>query len=501
MADQVSGDSTDNAWFDEWSENRNDEMTASAMANIGRMLEVQLPSVQLGGETFGMDGIGGSLNSAGDQGKINPIANQILSEGILSFFAAQSFIGYQVSSLLAQNWLIDKACTVKVRDAIKNWYVPTINDGKETDEKLIAYIVKADKRFKLKKNLLQAGRFNNIFGIRHVLFEIDSSDPMYYEKPFNPDGITEGSYKGMTQIDPYWMTPFLTQDDVASPASQNFYEPTHWVVSGTGKSKIKGKIHHSHFVILRGPELSDFLKPGYYYGGLSLAQRIFERVYAAERTANEVPQIAMTKRLNVRKVDLEKVAANQGAFEMALNDLVRFRDSFGVHVIDKDEEHQQFDTSLTDYDSALMSQYQLCAAIANVPATKLINTSPKGFNATGEFEIDTYHEELESIQEMEMDDIVERHHLCLMKSEVKHKFGNDYEIEIVWNPLSVESRKEKAEINKINAETIQLLVDGGTVDQSEARDRLINDPNSGWDGLESMEPEELGDLTDIEETG
>jgi hypothetical protein len=34
----------------------------------------------------------------------------------------------------------------------------------------------------------------------------------YYEKPFNPDGITEGSYKGISQVDPYWMMPMLTAE-------------------------------------------------------------------------------------------------------------------------------------------------------------------------------------------------------------------------------------------------------------------------------------------------
>ena len=30
-----------------------------------------------------------------------------------------------------------------------------------------------------------------------------------------------------------------------------------------------------------------------------------------------------------------------------------------------------------------MTQYQLAASVANVPATKLLGTQPKGFNATG----------------------------------------------------------------------------------------------------------------------
>ncbi len=35
----------------------------------------------------------------------------------------------------------------------------------------------------------------------------------------------------------------------------------------------------------------------YNYFGVSVPERIYERVYASERTANEAPQLAMTKRL------------------------------------------------------------------------------------------------------------------------------------------------------------------------------------------------------------
>ena len=69
-----------------------------------------------------------------------------------------------------------------------------------------------------------------------------------------------------------------------------------------------------------------------------------------------------------------------------------------------------------------MTQYQLVAAAAGVPATKLLGTSPKGFNATGEFEESSYGEELESIQQHDLSPLVNRHHLLLIRSHVTKKF-------------------------------------------------------------------------------
>ena len=49
--------------------------------------------------------------------------------------------------------------------------------------------------------------------------------------------------------------------------------------------------------------MPDTLKPSYNYGGIPLPQLIYERVYAAERTANEAPQLALSKRTSVLKVN------------------------------------------------------------------------------------------------------------------------------------------------------------------------------------------------------
>ena len=125
-----------------------------------------------------------------------------------------------------------------------------------------------------------------VFGVRIALFVIESEDPDYYVKPFNADGVTPGSYKGISQIDPYWCTPELSQRAASDPTALDFYEPTYWIINGR-------RVHKSHLVIMRGPDVGDILKPSYLYGGLSVPQLIYERVYAAERTANEAPQLCL----------------------------------------------------------------------------------------------------------------------------------------------------------------------------------------------------------------
>jgi phage-related protein (TIGR01555 family) len=425
--------------------------------------------------------------------KMLAVDRQVVPYGIMAWYGAQSFIGYQLCAMIAQNWLVDKACTMPGRDAIRKGFDITVNDGSEIAPEVLDAIRQADVKYKLNDNLVQAIRMSRIFGIRIVFFEIESDDEEFYYKPFNLDGVKPGSYKGITQVDPYWITPELDQVAAADPASRFFYEPTYWRISG-GR-----RIHRSHLIIIRTCEVADILKPTYLYGGISIPQRIFSRVYAAERVADEAPQLVMTKRTNALHVSVEETLGQPKNFQERIEAWAYFRDNYGVKVLGIDEKFEQHDTTLSDLDAVIMTQYQLVAAIANVPAVKLLGTSPKGFNTTGEFEEANYHEELESIQAHDLTPLVERHHLLLIHSEIAPRFKlNPFATMIKWKSLDSMTAKEKAELNKIKADTASVHISSGVLSGEDERQRLINDPESEYNGI-SLEMEEEDLLNDLEE--
>lgn len=404
-----------------------------------------------------------------------------LPDAQLEWYANQGFIGWQTCAILAQNWLIDKACSMPGRDAVRNGWEIAVNDGEEIDPEILDDLRKLDKKYGLKRNCIQFVKMGRIFGIRIAMFNVRSNDPLYYEKPFNPDGVMPGSYKGITQIDPYWVAPEFDIPAASNPAAPDFYEPTWWRINGI-------RYHRSHLVIMRnGDELPDILKPSYIYGGIPTPQKIFERVYAAERTANEAPMLAMTKRLTALKVDITEALTDATSFAQKMATWAALRDNFGVKVIGEGEEIEQFDTNLTSLDETIMTQYQLVAAAANVPATKLLGTTPKGFNATGEYEEASYHEELESLQENDLSVLIARHYLLAIRSYIAPKHGiAPFHVDVQWRPVDSPTAEEKANTNKIKADTDKVLVDAGALDSLDVRQRLIADPDSGYNGIEEM---------------
>lgn len=398
---------------------------------------------------------------------------------LMPWFMQQGFIGYQNAAFIAQNWLIYKACATPVDDAIRNGYDITTVDGEDLDEDVLKILKAADREHGIIGQLREFGTKGRIFGLRLALFEVDSQDPEYYEKPFNIDSVKPGSYQGISQVDPYWCAPILDMEAAGVPSSKHFYEPTWWLMGSR-------RIHRSHLVVFRYADPPDVLKPLYLFGGIPLPQMIMERVYCAERTANEAPALALSKRTTVWLTDMAAVMGDSQKAQKLLGEWIAMRDNFGIKLGDKlGDEFQQFDTPLADFDQLIMTQYGLVASTAGMPITRLLGTTPGGFAATGEYDEACYHEMEESMQERDFSPLVARHHQMVMRSEVipKHQEMKDVDITITWRELDAMTSKERADENLVKAQTGAALIAAMALTPEDERARVSGDKESGYHGI------------------
>lgn len=419
-------------------------------------------------------------------------AETTMSDAMLGFFLRQGFIGHHVCALLASHWLIDKACHMPASDAVRRGYAILSDDGGQLPTALVNMMRKQDERFRLNQVMVDFVGRGRVFGIRIAIFRVKcldkSAEDRYYEAPFNPDSITPGSYQGISMVDPYWSTPVLDADAASNPDSIYFYEPTWWMINGR-------KYHRSHLVIFRSGIVPDLLKPAYLYGGVPIPQRIVERVYCAERTANEAPQLAMTKRMTGFATDVSKAMADPVKFAERMLEWTEFRDNFQIRMYDKTADAlEQFDTTLADFDAVIMSQYVLVSGAAGVPVTKLLGTSAKGLNATGEGDETNYHEELETIQSRDLSPLVERHHLFVMRSEIAPQLPDKRPVatSVRWEPLDTPTAKEIAETQKAEGERDDIYAATGAIDAIDIRTRLSKDPTGPYFGIVVPERGDLG---------
>lgn len=427
----------------------------------------------------GMEDTGdNNLNEA-----FNVNAEDTLNGTVFNHFAKQGFIGYQACAVLSQNWLINKCCTVPNDDAVRVDYEVSYTKPVDDEEKanvLTEIKVDADdtKQFDIKGFCRKFGINKRVFGYALCIPIVEGAN---MEEEFNIDNIKKGSYKGMSVVDPYWITPQFDNASQSNPTSKDFYVPT-WYQMPDGQL-----IHKSWFIWNTYGEVPDILKPTYYFGGFPLTQLLYERVYTTEKVANEAYMLTMSKRLLVMDGNMNAFLLNQNKLQQQAKGLAYFRDNWGTIIKDRESTIQQIDTSLADFDAVLMSQLQLCCSIADIPTTKLLNTQPKGFNTTGEYEMKQYNTLLAQIQEQDFIPIIKKHFQLQMKS--KYNMVEDFTVK--FKPIDVPTEKEQAEINNLKADYYSKLSDLGAVDGSEIRDRLIKDPASSFNDLQDSSEEDI----------
>lgn len=394
---------------------------------------------------------------------------QSIPEAQLYWYASQGHLGGFINSVIAQHWLVDKACSEPAKDAIRQgWTLDAVEPG------TLDALDKVNEQFCIDDDLVEYIQFGRVHGGRIAYFRVASTDPDYYQKPFNLDGVTPGSYGGIVQIDADDATPLPTDSNLDDPSHPEYYKPTFYQIG-------RRVFHRSHLFVFIPYPVANRLKPAYRFFGVSVPQRIYERVYGAERSANEAPQLAMTKRLVSAQVS-EQALDSPEALRRGMAFFAETRDNYGVYAHGPNETITQQDTSLTDVDTVIMTQYQLVAAAASVPATKLLGTSPKGFAATGEYEESVYREHLEGLQAT-LTPLMERHYQIALRAR-----GIKDTVVIKWNPLDSPTAVEWAAINYQKAQTAALYVDKMIIDNDEARQALALDENSDFYGIDENAP-------------
>lgn len=392
------------------------------------------------------------------------VARQRLSLGglddvVSAWYAAQQPLGAMQSAHISRHWLIDKAISMPVEDAMRQGYMI---DG-ETPEKdtginaqVMEYVTAARRT-----------------GGAVALFRTcppGTNPEDYYIAPLNLDAVTH--YDGVSVIDATDCSGDPIGQDINDPASRNYMRPTYYRI-GTRR------YHKSHLTICTPYPVSPRLMPMYGYFGRSIPEMMAERVYCAERVANEAPLLTMTKRLRVLGVDMESLLAGGDDAMGILNDnltgLQQLADNFGVYVYDSSNGGgmSQLDTSLTDLDKTIYSQYQICAAIARIPMTRLMGVAPGGLNATGESDAEDYRQVLESIQSSMMQPLLERH----------YRLKTGEEVDLVWQALDSPTSAEYAAIDAQNGTTVAALVTAMVLTPEQGAEVLAKNKDSMFSGI------------------
>jgi hypothetical protein len=423
---------------------------------------------------------------------MNPM---FINDKVLRYFSDNyAWLGWLTCATLAQHPFISRACSIPGEDAVAVGYKIDFPQSNGTDvtenENRIKRLIRETKRMGIHQVLRKFDYNKRVFGVGICIpcFEADTDEGKAYIRkmlslPYNEDALKKQGirYVGQKVVDPYWLTPVFDDDSGFDPASRDFYLPTWWQIGTTER-----RIHKSWCVQYVNTIVSDILKPTYYYGGMPLPQMLMQRVYSADKVADEAQMLAMSKRLLVVDANVQKLVANPKEAAKIMDALKFARDNWGVFFKNPNTNVQQVDTYITEFNQLIMTQYQLVASIAQIPAPKLLKVMPTGFSDITELVWKDYAQHLNTIQENEYVPLLEAHY----EYYTRKIEGKALDLEVVFNPVDVPTLKEKAEIEQIEAKADAEYINAGVMSPEEVRTAVRNKRGGRFGHIEYKAPKD-----------
>lgn len=441
--------------------------------------------------------LGGSTKVTGDAA-ITPAAASRLSGPVRDFFGAceisylaRPFIGYAQCSDLMQDGLM-QAGVETVADEMTRKFIEISAPDEMIKKRLEAELQRLDVRGVFNRAAAWCGYFGG------CLVYMDTGDaPEDLAKPvaLTPEFIAQGSLRGLRVIEPVVASPDWYNS--SDPLAADYFEPRSWFVQST-------RVHASRLLVFRQNTPPLLLKAAYNFFGVPAVQIALDYVAHFTQTREAAARLLTKFSTTVFKTDISRLLYGGDAAQAKarIGHFARQRDNNGVAVLDYESEAmEQLNTPLSGVDVIVRQALELLAVVWRIPAVKLFGISPAGLNATGESDMQNFYDYVASRQAKVFADPLRRL-IQAVQLSVTGKIDPAVTYEFV--PLWEMTAREKAERDKVWADTDAVYLDRGVLWEEEVRNAVAAQPGGRYAGIDPGNlppPPENGQRDDVDKAG
>jgi uncharacterized protein len=299
------------------------------------------------------------------------------------------------------------------------------------------------------------------------------TDGANYEKPLNINQIGKRTFRGLLVLDRWMVMPSM--GDLITEVSKDIGMPKYYQVI-PGISSLPGmKIHHSRCLRFDGIRLPYYQKLFENLWGLSVVERMLDRLLAFDSATQGAAQLLYKAHLRVISVEGFREALSIGGSteESVIKQfdwIRRMQTSEGITILDAQDKFDQVSPSFQGI-AELIDQFatQISGA-TNIPIVRLFGQSPAGFS-TGETDLRNYYDDVNKLQENVLRPQLNKLFEVISRSVLGDRLPEDFEFE--FNPLWTLSDNEKSEIGGRDLTTISGGVTAGIIDKPLALKELL----------------------------
>lgn len=359
-----------------------------------------------------------------------------------------------------------KILTIPVDDAVRKW-----RNWNATDEQIQALEreeARLDYRMKVREALLIARHEGGALvvpgGLRGPL-----------ESPLREDTITQESLEYIHVLSRHEVTAGELDRD---PLSPNYGRPSWWGINTSGRQV---RIHPSRVVPINGRHVPGSMFRRADYWGDSIWMHLSDAVMAADSGAAIVSALMHEAKLDIVSIpDLaQMLVAEGGESQITQRWLLasRMKSLAGVLLIDggpggenaQREEWEQKQIRWDGLPDVLRILLTVLSGAADIPYTRLTGDQQKGLSNNDDGSLRNYYSSVNTRQELEIGPMLQPLDEMLIRSAIGER---PEEIYYSWASLYEISDDERSEMDKRDAETVQIYSNTGLIEE-EALQRAV----------------------------
>lgn len=319
------------------------------------------------------------------------------------------------------------------------------------------------------QSLSNTYRWARLYGGCVAVFLIQGQD---LESPLRLEAIPRNSFRGLYVLDRWQLTPDLTR--LITEPGPSLGQPESYLVNA-GVPMGGSRIHHTRLIRLDGLELTYWERQAEMGWGMSVLERLYDRLVAFDSTTTGVAQLVYKAHLRIMKIkDLRKaIAASGKAIEGVMKNLEMIRamqSSEGLTVIDSEDEFTPHTYTFAGLSDVMLQFAQQLSGALQIPMVRLFGQTPTGLNTNGESDLRTYYDSVQQYQESNLRGPVAKILHVEYWSSYQCAPPRDYDFE--FEPLWQMTDEQKAEVADKIVAAVGGAMDAGIIDRPTAMKEL-----------------------------
>ena len=362
-----------------------------------------------------------------------------------------------LNSLYRDNWIVQNVVGIIPDDMCRKWFALSGDVGPEH----LRLLEQAQTETALRESVNEGLRWGRLYGGAAGLIMIRGQERML-DRPLELDTILPGTFQGLYILD-RWCG--------IAPESGLVYDgrgrmvPEYYTITGENGAQA-ARVHHSRIVRFLGRELPYLERIAERYWGESDIEPIYDDIVLYDSVMHNMGNLTFRANLDTMEVqNLDQLFSlssgeAQRRFWNTMQAQSVLRSNFGMQLVNRGDKIYNTQYGFTGFDHVIEGVQLNLSAKTHIPLTRLFGRAPAGLNATGESDLKTYYEYIDTLRESRLRDILDQV-LPVLCASAWGSVPDD--LDITFPPLWTPTAKELAEIAEKKAQAVRDAFQAGLI--------------------------------------